>query len=227
MSSKFKHIKIFILSKLAEKIVGLIRFRNLAGFFKSALSVGGLYTGLALVFSFTAFLNPLEQAPTAGVPLLADLDVRGGHLLQHALTGVIAGVFSGNLTGALYVGAFAVLIDFDHLWAFLQFPVIARPDHTISFAVVSSLVLGMAFAVRRKFNAPLALLTAAGVVSHLALDSTRLHSEIPIFAPLVFDDVALGGEMYFSIFLIVAIVLSFLSGLILKRHGAKIFTPKI
>ncbi|MFQ5762841.1 MAG: hypothetical protein ACE5PO_07385, partial [Candidatus Bathyarchaeia archaeon] len=117
--------------------------------------MGGLYTGLTLAFSFTAFLNPLE-AP-APVPLA--LDVRGGHLAQHALVGVLAGVFSGSVAGALYVSAFAVLIDFDHLLAFLQFPVISRPDHSLSFVIVSSVALGVAFATRKKFNKPLALLT--------------------------------------------------------------------
>lgn len=119
----------------------------------------------------TVLLNPIEHG---------SLNVKeiGGHFIW----GLVAGIVTLRLRYILLGGILAVLIDSDHLVGFLHVEGIPRMSHSITFAILSTIVLLLVFS-RKDYI--LAAIAATSVLTHISYDMFDGGYGFPIFTPLV------------------------------------------
>jgi len=99
--------------------------------------------------------------------------------------GLVAGAATGRLLPALLAGFEAVLIDSDHLIAVAGFAIDARLSHSLSFILLSSLLI--AWAGRRALGLSsygLMAVTLASFLTHLAFDTAAGDGSFPLLFPL-------------------------------------------
>jgi len=148
---------------------------------------------LAFIFSLVGFLHPepAVQNHEYSLPLLA-VEVVG-----HFSFGFVASLPLVDLGLSLAVGSMAVLIDVDHLLAALGFSVDSRPDHSMAYAAMTSVVL---FVLAGRAHLPNARAKKAAfvgfvvVLSHIAYDvfsaeylQQTAESDFPLFIPASFQ----------------------------------------
>ncbi|MDE1832607.1 MAG: hypothetical protein KGI02_09615 [Thaumarchaeota archaeon] len=96
----------------------------------------------------------------------------------HILWGLFAGAASLSFRYTILAGFFAVLIDSDHLIALTHLDALFRMSHSISFGIISVIVLMILFGKR---NYLLGAAAIAGLLSHLSFDTLQ---EMPSFHSL-------------------------------------------
>ena len=91
-----------------------------------------IFSALSFVFSLVGlgFIFP-EDARIIGNPLIVSNPALE-HIVGHVLFGLIAGAISLSLRYVFLTGAFAVLLDSDHLLQFLDLEMISRMVHSLS-----------------------------------------------------------------------------------------------
>jgi hypothetical protein len=103
---------------------------------------------------------------------------------SHFTFGLVAGAATGRMLPALLAGFEAVLIDSDHLMAVAGFSIDARLSHSLSFMLLSSLLI--AWAGRRAFGLSsygLMAVTLASFLTHLSFDTAAGDGSFPVLFP--------------------------------------------
>ena len=141
---------------LHVKISGQVKF-----FIKSC----AIFSILSFGFSLTGFLFP-DDSSIIGVPLLVS-NISSEHILGHIFFGMIAGVLSLRLKYVFVIGAFALLLDADHLLQFFNVEMISRMVHSVPFAIIISVIMLYIFG---KKDYRLAAISFSAIISHIAFD---------------------------------------------------------
>jgi hypothetical protein len=141
---------------LHVKLSGQIKF-----FVKSCV----IFSILSFGFSLTGFLFP-DSSYIVGNPLIVG-NVSLEHIFGHIFFGMIAGAISLSLKYIFVGGAFALLVDADHLLQFLDMEMIARMVHSVPFAIIIAVI--MLYIIGKK-DYRLAAISFSAIISHIAFD---------------------------------------------------------
>ena len=97
-----------------------------------------IFGALGFLYSFVGFL---DQTPIISLEPFRGLTIEeiGGHFLF----GFIIGIAFKNLKISILTGLMAVTIDADHLLSATGFDIQGRIDHSIPFAILSSILMGL------------------------------------------------------------------------------------
>jgi hypothetical protein len=97
-----------------------------------------IFGALGFLYSFVGFL---DQTPIISLEPFRGLTIEeiGGHFLF----GFIVGIAFKNLKISILTGLMAVTIDADHLLSASGFDIQGRIDHSIPFAILSSILMGL------------------------------------------------------------------------------------
>ena len=168
-----------------------------------------IFAILSFGFSLTGFFFP-DDSYIIGNPLLIS-NPSLEHILGHIFFGMIAGVLSLRLNYVFLTGAFALLIDADHLLQFFNVEMIARMAHSIPFAVIIAVVMLYVFG---KKDYRLAVISFSAILSHIAFDVwlggqifPNSTSEFPLFSPFTIETIKFQGFdwLYLEILAIVIV----------------------
>ena len=156
-----------------------------------------IFTILSFSFSLTGlFFQDDPRSIIIGSPLIVS-NPSLEHILGHVFFGMIAGMLTLRLNYVFITGAFAILLDADHLLQFLNLEMILRMSHSLPFAIITALII---FAIFGKKDYRLAAISFAAVLSHIAFD-TWLSGQIfpgstssfPLFAPFSVETILFQG----------------------------------
>jgi hypothetical protein len=154
-----------------------------------------IFAILSFGFSLTGFFFP-DDSYIIGNPLLIS-NPSLEHILGHIFFGMIAGVLSLRLNYVFLTGAFALLIDADHLLQFFNVEMIARMAHSIPFAVIIAVVMLYVFG---KKDYRLAVISFSAILSHIAFDIwlggqifPNSTSGFPLFSPFTIETIKFQG----------------------------------
>lgn len=144
-----------------------------------------IYIILDLAFSAFAFpeflASPIHPDGPRGLRV-----VPVWHELEHASLAFFAGLFTMDLGLAFMALLFAIFLDVDHIPIMLGLNVPVRASHSLLFAILAGLTIGVFFRrPTKRFDWGLATATITGVMTHLVLDATeapfRPFSPFPIW----------------------------------------------
>ena len=125
-----------------------------------------IFSVLSFGFSLTGFLFP-DDTSIIGDPLIVSNPTLL-HILGHIFFGVIAGAISLSLKYVFMTGAFALLVDADHLLQFFNVEMISRFVHSFPFAIIIAVIMLYAFG---KKDYRLAAISFSAIISHIAFDT--------------------------------------------------------
>lgn len=182
--------------------------QNLVFFLKTSF----VYGVLAASFSFIGVFLPEKQYLDSP---LASLTVE--HVLGHILFGAAAGAASLGLRYLLVGGAFAIILDSDHLIQLLGIEAMARMGHSVPFATISAIGMMLIFG---KKNYVLGAVAFAGVLAHISFDTFTNGSGFPFFTPF-FNQVLFFHSADWIFFELAAIVLVGSIAIQVKRVSMK------
>ena len=168
------------------KISGQIKF-----FIKSC----AIFSILSFCFSLTGFLFP-DDSYIIGNPLVVS-NPTPEHILGHILFGMIAGAISLSLKYVFMTGAFALLLDADHLLQFFNVEMINRMVHSVPFAIIIAVIMLYVFG---KKDYRLAAIAFSAIISHIAYDVLFVGqiypgstSGFPLFSPFTVEIIKFQG----------------------------------
>ena len=154
-----------------------------------------IFTVLSFGFSLTGFLFP-DESHIIGNPITVG-NPSFEHIFGHILFGMIAGAISLSLRYVFLTGAFAILLDADHLLQFLDIEMISRMVHSMPFAIIIALIMLYVFGKR---DYRLAAISFSAIISHIAFDiwfGGQLYpgssAGFPLFSPFTFETVSFQG----------------------------------
>ncbi len=160
-------------------------------FIKSSI----IFSALSFCLSLTGILFQGESY-IIGNPLVIS-NPSFEHIFGHILFGMIAGAISLSLRYVFLTGAFAILLDADHLLQFFDIEMIGRMVHSIPFAIIIAVIMLFIFGKR---DYRLASISFAAIISHIAFDVWLAQqtfpnstSGFPLFSPFTVEIVQLGG----------------------------------
>jgi len=113
--------------------------------------------------------NPIEHGGL-------NLKEIGGHFIW----GLVAGIVTLRVRYILLAGILAVLIDSDHLIGLLHVEAIPRMSHSITFAIISTVILLLVFS---KKDYLLGAIAFTSVLTHISYDMFDGSYGFPIFTP--------------------------------------------
>ena len=170
-----------------------------------------IFTILSFSFSLTGlFFQDDPQSMILGNPLIVS-NPSLEHILGHIFFGMIAGMLALRLNYVFIAGAFAILLDADHLLQFLNLEMILRMSHSIPFAIITALII---FAIFGKKDYRLAAISFSAVLSHIAFDTWLAEqifpgsvSGFPLFSPITVEIIHFQGLdwLYLEILAIVIV----------------------
>ena len=115
-------------------------------FLKYFLKSNIIYGLVAIGFSLIGILSPVV------VPLNSPISSATiEHIVGHIVWGMMAGIISFSLRGAIIAGSFALILDADHLINFLEIEAISRMAHSIPFAVICLILLPLTWRCNERF----------------------------------------------------------------------------
>jgi len=171
---------------LHVKISGQIKF-----FIKSC----AIFSILSFGFSLTGFLFP-DDSSIIGDPLIVS-NPSLEHILGHVFFGMIAGALSLRLKYVFLIGAFALLLDADHLLQFFNVEMISRMVHSVPFAIIIAVIMLYVFG---KKDYRLAAISFSAIISHIAYDVLFVGqiypgstSGFPLFSPFTVEIIKFQG----------------------------------
>jgi len=185
---------------LHVKLSGQIKF-----FVKSCV----IFSILSFGFSLTGFTFT-DDSSIIGSPLIVS-NPSLEHIFGHVLFGMIAGAVSLSLKYVFMTGAFALLVDADHLLQFLDVEMISRMVHSLPFAIIIAVIMLYVFG---KKDYRLAAISFSAIISHIAFDTLlvgQIHpgstGGFPLFSPLTLEIFQLQGLdwLYLEILAVVII----------------------
>jgi len=170
-----------------------------------------LYTSLALIFTLLGILLAPQAAQVGGT---RPDETIPGHLAELAIFGLLLGVGSAILYGrkglplVALTPALTVVLDIDHLPAYLGFSQTIRPAHSLVFLVCALTVTAVTIKAL-----DIDFVVVAGFMGHMAID-TGLFAP---FSPISFQYYELGP--YRPAFALGAILCALAAGAVLRRRG--------
>ena len=138
---------------------------KISGQIKFVIKSCAIFSILSLGFSLTGFLFP-DDSSIIGDPLIVS-NPSLEHILGHVFFGMIAGVLSLRLKYVFLIGAFALLLDADHLLQFFNVEMISRMVHSVPFAIIIAVIMLYVFG---KKDYRLAAISFSAIISHIAFD---------------------------------------------------------
>ena len=154
-----------------------------------------IFSILSLGFSMTGFLFP-EDSAVLGNPLIVSKPTPE-HIFGHIFFGMIAGVLSLRLRYVFVAGAFALLVDADHLLQFFNVEMIPRMVHSLPFAIIIAVIMLYVFG---KKDYRLAVISFSAIISHIAYDVLFVGqiypgstSGFPLFSPFTVEIIQFQG----------------------------------
>ena len=154
-----------------------------------------IFTVLSFGFSLTGFLFP-DESHIIGNPITVG-NPSFEHIFGHILFGMIAGAISLSLRYVFLTGAFAILLDADHLLQFLDIEMISRMVHSMPFAIIIALIMLYVFG---KKDYRLAAVAFSAIISHIAFDiwfAGQLYpgssAGFPLFSPFTVEIIQFQG----------------------------------
>ena len=168
---------------------------NMTNQLKFFIKASIIFSVLSFTFSLTGFLFP-DESYIIGNPIVVS-DPSLVHIFGHISFGMIAGAISLSLRYVFLTGAFAILLDADHLLQFFNVEMIGRMVHSIPFAIIIALIMIYVFG---KKDYRLSAISFAAIISHIAFDVWLAQqtlpdstSGFPLFAPFTVEIIKLGG----------------------------------
>ena len=175
------------------------------------IKIALLYCALSAAFSFVGIFiaqkGPLENP-------IGSLTVN--EVVGHFLWGLLVGAVTLSLRYTIIAGAFAVLIDSDHVIAFTHIDALFRMSHSISFGIISFIIL---IILTRKRDWRLGAIAFAAVLSHVSFDIFAGDPRFPIFSPFYNNQISF-SQVDWIYFEVIAIVIVGVVNLIQKRRDA-------
>ena len=139
---------------------------NISKQIKFFIKTCAIFSILSFGFSLTGFLFP-DDSHIIGNPLIVS-NPSPEHILGHVLFGMIAGAISLSLKYVFMTGAFALLLDADHLLQFFNVEMISRMVHSLPFAIIIAVIMLYVFG---KKDYRLAAISFSAIISHIAFDT--------------------------------------------------------
>jgi hypothetical protein len=178
------------------------------------VGVSVIYCSLSASFSLVSTIlpdkmiltNPLEHG---------SLNIK--EIAGHFIWGAVAALVTLRIRYILLGGLLAVLIDSDHLVGLLHVEGIPRMSHSITFAIIATVVLITIFRGNRY---QLGAIVATSVLTHISYDVFDGEFGFPIMTPLV-NKIIQFPKADWIIFEIAAIGAVGIVSLICTKHGAK------
>ena len=127
---------------------------KISGQIKFVIKSCAIFSILSLGFSLTGFLFP-DDSSIIGDPLIVS-NPSLEHILGHVFFGMIAGALSLRLKYVFLIGAFALLLDADHLLQFFNVEMISRMVHSVPFAIIIAVIMLYVFGKKDYRLAPVA-----------------------------------------------------------------------
>ena len=172
-------------------IFGMNMTNQLKFFMKASI----IFSVLSFTFSLTGFLFP-DESYIIGNPIVVS-DPSLVHIFGHISFGMIAGAISLSLRYVFLTGAFAILLDADHLLQFFNIEMISRMVHSLPFAIIIAVMMLLIFG---KKDYRLAAISFAAIISHIAFDiwltqqiSPGSVSGFPLFSPFTVEIIQFQG----------------------------------
>lgn len=179
------------------------------------VGVSLVYCALSASFSLVStilpdrmvLLNPIEHG---------SLTLK--EIVGHFVFGAVAGIVTLRLKYILLGGILAVLIDSDHLIGLLHFEGIPRMGHSITFAVLSTIVLMSVF---HKRDYRLGAIVATSVLTHISYDMFDGEFGYPIFTPFVNKIIELPRDGWIIVEIAAIIIVGIVSILAKRKESAQ------
>ena len=182
---------------------------NISKQIKFFIKTCAIFSVLSFSFSLTGFLFP-DDSSIIGDPLIVS-NPSLEHILGHVFFGMIAGVLSLRLKYVFLIGAFALLLDADHLLQFFNVEMISRMVHSVPFAIIIAVIMLYVFG---KKDYRLAAISFSAIISHIAFDvwfAGQIYpgstSGFPLFSPFTVEIIRFQGLdwLYLEILAIVIV----------------------
>lgn len=141
------------------------------------VGVSLVYCSLSAGFSLVGIVLPDKMILPNPIASLSVNEIAG-----HFVWGAVAGIVTLKLRYILLGGLLAVLIDSDHLVARLHVEAIPRMSHSITFAIISMIVMMLIF---RNKDYRLGAIVATSVLTHISYDMFDSEYGFPIFSPFL------------------------------------------
>ena len=168
---------------------------NITNQLKFFIKASIIFSVLSFTFSLTGFLFP-DESYIIGNPIVVS-DPSLVHIFGHISFGMIAGAISLSLRYVFLTGAFAILLDADHLLQFFNIEMISRMVHSLPFAIIIAVMMLLIFG---KKDYRLAAISFAAIISHIAFDiwltqqiSPGSVSGFPLFSPFTVEIIQFQG----------------------------------
>ena len=182
---------------------------KISGQIKFVIKSCAVFSILSFCFSLTGFLFP-DDSSIIGDPLIVS-NPSLEHILGHVFFGMIAGALSLRLKYVFLIGAFALLLDADHLLQFFNVEMISRMVHSVPFAIIIAVIMLYVFG---KKDYRLAAISFSAIISHIAFDvwfAGQIYpgsaSGFPLFSPFTVEIIRFQGLdwLYLEILAIVIV----------------------
>jgi hypothetical protein len=134
------------------------------------ISLAGVFGLLAFVYSFFGLLDTTKNIISLEVFRLLSVQEIGGHFFF----GFIVSIPLRNIKTSILIGLMALTIDSDHLLNIVGFHIQGRIDHSIPFAIVSSILMGF---IAEKFYFKILRENDVRVASGLSISKIYKKSE--------------------------------------------------
>lgn len=135
----------------------------------AALSAAFSVIGIFFVPERTLLPNPITNGT-----------LNAEEVIVHIIWGLVVGAVTLRLKYFLLSGSFAVLIDSDHFVNLLHMEAFSRMSHSITFGIISVLVMMLVFG-RKDYL--LGATAFAALLSHLSYDIFVDETNFPLFTP--------------------------------------------
>ena len=182
---------------------------KISGQIKFVIKSCAIFSILSFGFSLTGFLFP-DDSSIIGDPLIVS-NPSLEHILGHVFFGMIAGALSLRLKYVFLIGAFALLLDADHLLQFFNVEMISRMVHSVPFAIIIAVIMLYVFG---KKDYRLAAISFSAIISHIAFDVWFVGQiypgstgGFPLFSPFTVEIIRFQGLdwLYLEILAIVIV----------------------
>ncbi|CUR51673.1 Protein of unknown function DUF457 [Nitrosotalea devaniterrae] len=174
------------------------------------IGVSVVYCSLSAVFSLTSIILP-DKITMINPIEYGSLNIKeiGGHFIW----GAVAAFVTLRVRYILLGGLLAVLIDSDHLVGLLHIEGIPRMSHSITFAIIATVVLMLVFS-RKDYR--LGTIVGTSVLTHISYDIFDGPYGFPILTPFVNTIIQL-PRIDWLVFEIAAIVIIGVSSFIITK----------
>jgi hypothetical protein len=141
-AQRAKNVIIPVYSLLASKIESSLlldpRIVSRAPRLSTVILIALAFGGLAFLYSFVGFFsNEINNIRTFGVGSLSPQEIGG-----HFLFGYVVALPTRNLKMCVLTGLMTLTLDADHLLNAAGFDIQGRMGHSVSFAILSSVLIG-------------------------------------------------------------------------------------